>query len=162
MEKNTSIHTLSRAIILSNNHILFAHHPKRASSHYYLPGGHIEHGESAKQTLVRELNEEIGIQFEIGEFLGCLEYSFDKKAGSKTCHSHEYNFLFIAKNESLIAPKKPIQIEEHVTFEWIPISDISNVNLLPKPLINLIPKWLVQNSLQNFSTDMIQTKINNF
>jgi 8-oxo-dGTP diphosphatase len=83
MNENKNIHTLARAIIIDQGHILLAHHPSWKQGHYYLPGGHIEHGESAQQTVLRELDEEMGLTFTIGRFLGCLEYSCSTKSWSQ-------------------------------------------------------------------------------
>lgn len=44
---------------------------------YFLPGGHIEHGESAENAFLRELKEETSVRCTIKKFLGCLEHSFE-------------------------------------------------------------------------------------
>jgi 8-oxo-dGTP diphosphatase len=67
-KKNTAIHTLSRGVILDQGHILLAYDPRPHPYHYYelntcfyyLPGGHIDHHESAQDALIREMQEETG------------------------------------------------------------------------------------------------------
>ncbi|KTD40410.1 NUDIX domain-containing protein [Legionella parisiensis] len=50
----------SRAIILNHNHqILLVKHTYQP--HWYLPGGGVKKGESAKEAIIRELKEEVGI-----------------------------------------------------------------------------------------------------
>ena len=41
--------------------------------HYFLPGGHVEVGESAENALIRELREELGVNCSIKQFLGVIE-----------------------------------------------------------------------------------------
>ncbi len=156
MSINKNIHTLARAVIIDQGHILLAHHPSWKQGHYYLPGGHIEHGESAQQSVLRELDEEMGLSFTIQRFLGCLEYSFQANLGTKVCHTHEYNFLFLATSSELKAGVIPPQKEEHVAFAWIPLENLASTNLLPTPLIQLIPAWSEQNLIQAFMTEMIK------
>ncbi len=158
MNDKKNIHALARAIIIDQGHILLAHHPSWKQGHYYLPGGHIEHGESAQQTVLRELDEEIGIAFTIGRFLGCLEYSFYANLGTKVCHTHEYNFLFLAESSEMKAGVIPVQKEEHVAFAWAPLENLGSINLLPAPLIQLIPKWCQLNLAFAFMTEMIEQK----
>lgn len=43
--------------------VLFVHHPQRG---WEIPGGHVEHGESAEEALIRELEEETGLE---GQFI---------------------------------------------------------------------------------------------
>ncbi|MBS1987930.1 NUDIX domain-containing protein [Candidatus Dependentiae bacterium] len=158
MSENTNIHTLARAVIIDQGHILLAHHPSWKQGHYYLPGGHIEHGESAQQTVLRELDEEMGIAFTLQRFVGCLEYSFQPNLGARVCHTHEYNFLFLATSPELKAGVIPAQKEEHVAFAWAPLESLSSINLLPEPLTELIPAWCKLDLVYAFTTKMIEHK----
>lgn len=158
MNENKKIHTLARAIIIDQGHILLAHHPSWKQGHYYLPGGHIEHGESAGQTVLRELDEEMGIAFTLQRFLGCLEYSFQPNLGARICHTHEYNFLFLATSPEIKAGVMPAQKEEHVAFAWAPLENLTSIHLLPEPLIQLIPAWSSFDLSQAFVTQMIDAK----
>lgn len=66
----------SRAILLSNDQILVANY----GGVYLLPGGSREYGETPKETVIRELKEEVGIKYrdnELDEFI-LLKY-YQKK-----------------------------------------------------------------------------------
>jgi 8-oxo-dGTP diphosphatase len=139
----SSIHCLSRAVIIQENHLLVSYNPRSTHPYVYLPGGHIEEGESAQQALAREMIEETTLPFQIGRFLGVLEYSFIPHTNVPPCHTHEYNFCFLASCASLkdlLLPPEPEQ--ETVRFHWILLTDLQKTNLLPSPLIHLLPLWL--------------------
>jgi len=146
MYKN-KIHVQSRAVIIKANHILLCKTVGLDPNFYFLPGGHIEHGESAKNAMIRELEEEVGIPFEIQRFLGCLEYSFDPKIMKHAkCHTHEYNFIFQANSELLTNPGVSLkQCEDHIEIVWVPLNSLSQIDLKPEPLKHIIPKWLSLN-----------------
>lgn len=77
MNTKNNIHVLSRAMIIDQRHILLCKTLDLPVIFYFLPGGHVEHGESVETSLLRELMEETGAQYKIKRFLGCLEYRFE-------------------------------------------------------------------------------------
>jgi len=106
MTKKDNIHVLSRAVIIDQEQILLCKTLDLfPSDFYFLPGGHVEHGESTEKALIRELLEEAGCKCKIERFLGCLEYSFEPGLNS-LCHNHEYNFIFEVTSEILKADYK--------------------------------------------------------
>lgn len=155
---SSPIHCLSRAVIIQQDHLLVSYNPQATFPYIYLPGGHIENGESAEECLMRELKEETNLSFQVQRFLGVLEYSFmPKKETPKICHTHEYNFCFLARSPALKGLELPPEPEQQtVRFKWVSLSNISNENLLPHPLIQLLPLWLKTSPSPDFFTsDMI-------
>ena len=96
----------------------------------YLPGGHIDFGETAAEALVREIKEELGIEATVGKFLGVVENSF-LQHGRKHC---EINLVYELEFEGdEIAAQ-----EEWITFEWCPIGELEKAGLLPEQMRNII------------------------
>lgn len=150
-----NIHVLSRAVIIDEGHILLCKTLDLPISFYFLPGGHVEHGESATHTILRELSEEAGARnVVIKRFLGCLEHSFEPGHNS-VCHNHEYNFIFEAESEDLKLHKKIPQLEAHIELVWIPLAHLAEIDLRAEPFKVLIPKWLELEVLDVFASRMI-------
>ena len=154
MNNQNKIHVLSRGVITHQNKILLCKTIDLETNFYYLPGGHIEHGESAEKALTRELKEETGFAFQIQKFLGCLEYSFEPGHNS-ICHDHEYNFIFKARSEHLKSDKKVISPESHIELTWIPIANLQEIDFRAEPLKKLLPKWLNESLATKFMSEMI-------
>ena len=139
--KPSPIHALARAVILDDNHLLVCKTLDLPKAFYFLPGGHIEHQESAEQAVRRELLEEAGALCSIKRFLGCLEYSFEP-GHSSICHNHEYNFIFEAEAPALKRGIPIPRLEDHIELLWIPLKDINTLDFRPEPLRTLLPQWL--------------------
>lgn len=153
---NKNIHNLARALIIDNNNILLAYNPKVKFDYYYLPGGHIEHSESSENSLLRELKEEIGndYNFKIDRFIGTLECSFNPKNKDKLiCHNHEFSFLFLVST-NLNSNEIPKSMEDHVGFIWHSIDKLNEINLLPSTLKREIPGWLKTDNNNAFKSEM--------
>lgn len=154
MTSRNAIHVLSRAVILDQGSILLCQTLDLPINFYFLPGGHVEHGEAAQQAVLRELQEEAGAQAHIKRFLGCLEYSFEPGHNS-ICHNHEYNFLFEAES-ALLKCHIPIpRLEPHIELKWMPLAHLGILDLRPEPLRTLIPHWLQAPAQDIFSSKMI-------
>jgi 8-oxo-dGTP diphosphatase len=141
MRTKNNIHVLSRAVIIDRGSILLCKTLDLPLSFYFLPGGHVEHRESAEISLLRELMEETGTQCKIKRFLGCLEHSFEP-GHSSICHNHEYNFIFEAESGSLKSDHKIPQLEAHIELLWMPLNKLTEIDFRAEPLKKLVPQWL--------------------
>ena len=59
-------HHIVRAVMIKDKKLLVAEY---IGHYYFLPGGHVEVGESAESALIRELQEELGVNCSIKQFL---------------------------------------------------------------------------------------------
>ncbi|HEY3290684.1 MAG TPA: NUDIX domain-containing protein [Anaerolineae bacterium] len=103
----------------------------------FLPGGHIEFGESTSGALVREMREELGTKVEVESFLGALEHKFNQDGVKR----HELNLVFLMSAPALERRAKVQAAESHIEFMWQSINMLTEANLQPKALRLLIPRW---------------------
>lgn len=129
------IELLVRAVIEDQGRFLIAH--SKGAENVYLPGGHLEPGEGMEQALARELNEELGIEVEVCDYLGAVEHAWQADGVS----NHEINHCFVANSTELRATEHPRSQEDHVEFFWLPSSEFDKRNLQPEPLRHLISSW---------------------
>lgn len=129
-------HHIARGIIIMDGQVLVAH--AKGWDNTFLPGGHIELGESAVTTLPRELQEEIGIRGEVGRFLGLLEA--DWADTEKGVHHFEISQVFEVASPDLTAGVNPLSAEDHLEFYWVPatLEALTACKLLPMPFRELI------------------------
>lgn len=152
MSKNAT-HILSRAVIIDQGHILLCKTLDMKDNFYFLPGGHVEHGESASNALIRELIEESGFRVVIQRFLGCLENGFESSESCK-CHNHEYSFIFEASNADLNIHRIIPKLEAHIVMQWLPLAKLSELPFKAEALKQLIPQWLGLNMDNAFQSTM--------
>ena len=116
----SGIETIARGVCVVDGNILLC--KAKGGKTTYLPGGHIEFGETGRQALVREIKEELGLDSSTGAFLGVVENSFLQHGAP---HS-EINLVY-----ELSLAKREIQAQEDwIEFEWRPLSDLGD--LLPE------------------------------
>ncbi|PCI75542.1 DNA mismatch repair protein MutT [Candidatus Aerophobetes bacterium] len=155
MSSRDKIHVLSRAVIVDRGQILLCKTRSLKTNFYFLPGGHIENGESVRSSLIRELKEETGFECTIKRFLGCLEYSF-VPGHSSICHNHEYNFIFEAESSALTSNETMVCEEDNIELMWKPLDQLSKLDFRAEPLQKLIPHWLAKKEDSDiFASEMV-------
>lgn len=153
MTNQNKTHVLSRAVIIDDDKILLCKTLDLDINFYCLPGGHVDNGESAAESLCRKIKEETGFDCKVKRFLGCIEYGFEPEH-DKVCHNHEYNFVFRAESIDLTSDKKITFPEKYMEFVWIPLSHLSKIDLRAEMLKELLPKWIEEDSPHELLSSM--------
>ena len=122
MEKH--IETIARGVCILGGKVLLCLPKDRSYS--YLPGGHIEFGETGREALVREMKEETGLDATAGDLLGVVESSFVQK-GEKHCEINLIYRMEVRGGEG----EKVRSCEDWICFDWVDCDKIDSENLLP-------------------------------
>lgn len=135
-------HHLARAIIIQDNHVLLAH--ALGHKNTFLPGGHVDFGESAQDTIIRELKEELGISCRIVRFLGIIEHKWELNGNAH----FEVNQVFEVVSDELKVGVAPTSNESHLEFYWTSITEenLEKQSVQPYPFRKLIPQLLNGNN----------------
>lgn len=101
---------------------------------WFLPGGRAELGESASVSLLREMQEELGIDMKIERLLYVVENFFTDPNDS--WHELGLYFLITAPrgsylNQSLETFTRVDEAGNHLRFDWLPITQLEEFPLYP-------------------------------
>ena len=128
----SGIETIARGVWIRDGKVLLCRGKGLSST--YLPGGHIEFGETGREALVREIKEEMGLDATADEFLGVVENSF-LQHGKKHC---EINLVYEMTLEGLEASASLQSQEDWIGFEWADVDKLDEANLLPESMRPLV------------------------
>lgn len=144
------IENIVRALIFrgEKNEILLAR--QKGADYTFLPGGHIEFGETAKQALDREMMEEIGTEGFMGIPLFTIENLFTD-ADNKPCHEIAIYFTYTFYKRFYSEPVIPA--EDHLEMFWAHLEDLHHFNLKPDILTELIINFAEGGKIPNFLTE---------
>ncbi|MEZ6235459.1 MAG: NUDIX domain-containing protein [Phycisphaerales bacterium] len=126
------IEVIARALIEHQGRVLLCRSVEHGYA--YLPGGHVEFGESASQAVVRELEEEAGVPVQVAELALFHECRFIQRGKPR----HELTILFHVKlddSSTSVQSREP-----HIAFDWVALSDLHAVDVRPAGII----EWLDQ------------------
>ena len=118
------IETIARGVAIIDGKLLLCRAKGAKTS--YLPGGHIEFGETGREALVREIREEMGVEATTGRFLGIVENSYIQHGKPHAEINLVYELTFPEP------PKNPVSAENWIEFEWRDLADLDSAGLLPE------------------------------
>lgn len=128
IEDNKRIYFAVKAVLLKNNKFLVMHKGNAPISMWELPGGRMEFGETAEETLAREIMEETGLMVRSGRLLdtwNLLKETYQITGVIYLCK--------IDKGEVRLS-------EEHDSYKWLDASPRS-VNEMHKVFREKMIKW---------------------
>ncbi len=136
MSKDSEHELIARAVVVVSRQVLLCR--RRGTQRSYLPGGHVEPGESIPEALRREVREELGREADRMDFLGIAEHRFES-AGEIVC---EVNILYVTHVPGLDPVHgAPRSAEPHLEFFWHPLKSLAAAAFEPFALCALLPHW---------------------
>jgi 8-oxo-dGTP pyrophosphatase MutT (NUDIX family) len=151
--ENNYFHILARGIIIDGDYILVAH--AKNADNTFLPGGHLEFYENLKQTLKREIKEEIGMDCIVDKYIGCIESQWNDNEIQLTennIYNQSVDHIFIINgiDKNMEIKSK----EKHLDFYWIKINETEKYNLLPYSMRKII-EGIYTNKIINYISEII-------
>lgn len=95
------------------------------AGYFELPGGSVDFGEEVETALVREFEEEVGLEVTPLKLLRIMSWI----AKEKNQHTHELVYLVECKQEP-----KVVLSEEHDEFKWISFEEIGGLEPITKEI----------------------------
>jgi ADP-ribose pyrophosphatase YjhB (NUDIX family) len=121
-----------RAIVIKDDALLVMHRNKFGDQYYTLVGGGIDHGESAEQSLYREVAEETGVTIANPRLV------FVEEAGDIFGPQYIYLCEYQAGNPALASDSEEAKIhamgQNLYTPMWLPLKDLTASRFLSEPL----------------------------
>ena len=123
------IELIVRAVITRGSQLLLAQ--PAGETWHFLPGGHVEPGESAAAALRRELDEELGVSdIRVGGVLAVVENRYTDDRGEH----HELNLVHGVAVSEAIGDSR----EAHLAFRWLELSELDTVEVRPSAVAELL------------------------
>jgi 8-oxo-dGTP pyrophosphatase MutT (NUDIX family) len=111
------------AILIENNQIALIKRQNQNGTYFVFPGGHLESNEDPVNALIREINEELGINIKVTK----LVIKFIRP------YSEEYYYLIKFRGGVFGTGNGSEFLSQEETYEplWVNLGDLSSLNLLP-------------------------------
>ncbi|MGA0556047.1 NUDIX domain-containing protein [Larkinella sp. VNQ87] len=112
-------------LLIENNHVLLMHYRYGETDVYALPGGNPDKGETLEQTVVRELQEELGVDVEVGPLALAGEVILPETGKDDVLH-----VVFTGQLIGGLPVLNPAETSA-LAVVWKPVRALDSLNLYP-------------------------------
>ncbi len=126
------IELIARGLLVRGSRVLLCRSLKRG--YMYLPGGHVEFGETAAEALAREWMEELGWPVRVGELALAAEVLFRDAKRDR----HELNLVFHVEQGGQGVTGETASREPKIAFDWVDLAAVVDLDVRP----TAIRAWL--------------------
>ncbi len=139
-----------RAVIVRDGAVLMQKKRSELKGEWYtLPGGGQDVEETLEATLIRECEEEIGAQVEVGELLTVADF-FKQRETTYPSTRHVIEIYYACRLPDDYQPASGHHPDKHqVDVVWLPLQRLSEVSLYPRDLSRLLPQ-IVDGALRGY------------
>lgn len=125
----------SRGLIVHDDKVLLVYHAN--SDCWFTPGGRITPGESMTDGLGREIEEETGLQVELGDLVACFDVLIAKD------RSHKFEFIFLAQPVQAphFSARPHVDADPHGVVTEIRWFTRDEVRALPRVFPEVLRDW---------------------
>lgn len=136
-----TVRAAAKAIIIEDRAILCLVKQGTNGIYFTLPGGGQNHGETMKEALIRECEEEINAEIEIGKVLFVREYigkNHEMKHKDKDFHQVEIMFQCQLKNGHATLGNGSNPDHNQTGVQWLEMDKLGHYRFYPKQLIHYL------------------------
>ncbi len=132
--------TSAKAVVIEDGRLLTLRKRRGEHTYHVLPGGTQEPGESLAETVVREVEEEVGARAEVLELLHVRDYvAAHHEFAAQQEGLHEVELYFRCRlTEPVGARPQSHPDKRQIGIDWIELSRLDEADLYPRALVPIL------------------------
>lgn len=141
VNENQRLKVRANGIIINNGKVLLC--KIKQNTFWCLPGGHIHLMEDSKTAVLREISEEVCIDFEDAKLCTVMENFFISRTGKEY---HEIDFFYLMSGGE-IPPEKLVDYDflendegkmVHLYFKWFDLAKLDEFDIRPQDIKQIL------------------------